>query len=52
MDDKSEIAKFDGVKGFRWVGPCEFEMVVSSENEEDLERKLKEMFGDAIERDE
>ena len=47
----SEKAKNDDVKDFRWVGPCEFELVVSAEDEEDLERKLKEMFGDAIERD-
>ena len=39
------------MKDFRWVGPGEFEMVVSAEDEEDLERKLKEMFGDAIERE-
>lgn len=48
----SEKAKLDDVKDFSWVGPCEFEMVISAEDEEDLERKLKEMFGDAIERDE
>ena len=47
----SEKAKNDDVKEFRWVGPCEFEMVVSAEDEDDLERKLKEMFGDAIERE-
>ena len=47
----SEKAKQGDVKEFRWVGPCEFEMVVSAEDEDDLERKLKEMFGDAIERE-
>lgn len=47
----SEKAKNDDVKDFRWVGPCEFEIVVSAEDEDDLERKLKEMFGDAIERE-
>lgn len=47
----SEKVKLNDVKDFRWVGPCEFEMVVSAEDEEDLERKLKEMFGDAIERE-
>ena len=47
----SEKAKQGDVKEFKWVGPCEFEMVVSAEDEDDLERKLKEMFGDAIERE-
>ena len=51
QDGISEKATPGDVKDFRWVGPGEFEMVVSAEDEEDLERKLKEMFGDAIERD-